>query len=623
MKSIVQISKLSALVLSLALVATAATAEPQNSQAKKWYKIGLKERNARKRVAAFTKAVTYDSLYVEALYGLGLAYRDLNDFRNAERYLFKAYNARPFSIDNRLKSAILFDLATVYRRRGKLRDCEETLRGAKGVAVDEKLQGRIAFELGRTLYELGDYDQALAELHEGRQFSQENQKGFNNLISLAEHAAELQRLYEIADRAEGAGNLREARAQFDQIRAKDPKFKDVTGRIARLDSMLEAQTQAASLSALYDRAQSYELEDNLEMAIVTYENLLKQTDEYKDASAKLKELQQRLTQRQQQEELDAAYAAGMAALRGQDWTRAILSFEKVMELDRNYRDTRRRLRQAKWGLQRESTKTIVARYYANGIAAMNRNDLGEALAAFEKVYKLDKKYRNVAALLASVESTLEEKAQAAVAGTASLVRLDSLYQQALTFMADGDLMQSVVTFEKLQLLQPGYRDVVDRLAQARAYLNVREQASSESSRHASTAYYFGGAVAALIALPLLGFIVFSPSARARLHLFRGNYAAAAKIYERILERNPNRVKLYSRLANLYLLLGRNDELAMKAYKMILQLNLAARNREEINSIVAQHYLTEGRTDSDAIEVLETALQAERRKQGMDAKGTHS
>jgi hypothetical protein len=46
----------------------------------------------------------------------------------------------------------------------------------------------------------------------------------------------------------------------------------------------------------------------------------------------------------------------------------------------------------------------------------------------------------------------------------------------------------------------------------------------------------------------------------------------------------------------------------------LQLNLATSRREEINAIVAQNYLTEGRTDSDALEVLENALKSERSRQ---------
>ncbi|MCI0697647.1 hypothetical protein L0337_37280 [candidate division KSB1 bacterium] len=43
------------------------------------------------------------------------------------------------------------------------------------------------------------------------------------------------------------------------------------------------------------------------------------------------------------------------------------------------------------------------------------------------------------------------------------------------------------------------------------------------------------------------------------------------------------------------------------------MNIATHKHDEINTIVAQNYLTEGRTDSDAITVLESALKAERQK----------
>lgn len=59
-----------------------------------------------------------------------------------------------------------------------------------------------------------------------------------------------------------------------------------------------------------------------------------------------------------------------------------------------------------------------------------------------------------------------------------------------------------------------------------------------------------------------------------------------------------------------MLAGRKDEAAIKIYKTVLQLNLVTRNREEINTIVAQAYLSEGAKDTDAIKILEDALRDE-------------
>jgi tetratricopeptide (TPR) repeat protein len=129
----------------------------------------------------------------------------------------------------------------------------------------------------------------------------------------------------------------------------------------------------------------------------------------------------------------------------------------------------------------------------------------------------------------------------------------------------------------------------------------------------STFFNLGEAMAALGALILLGFVVFSPSARARWHLFRCNYTAAAEIYESLLARHPDRLKLYSILAEIYLLLPRYDAQALKVFKKVLQFNLDTPNREEIDIIVVQSYLKNDCTDAEAVTILENALRAEYRK----------
>ncbi len=138
-------------------------------------------------------------------------------------------------------------------------------------------------------------------------------------------------------------------------------------------------------------------------------------------------------------------------------------------------------------------------------------------------------------------------------------------------------------------------------------------------RIGSKPFLLGPFFAALILLSCFVFIVSLPGTRARIHLWRGNPVAAAKIYESKLQRNPRKVKLYLPLANIYLKMQRKDESAMKIYKTILQLNLAAEAREKFSEMVAQKYLAEGRTDAEVIEVLENVLKAESRKQSLDQK----
>lgn len=376
------------------------------------------------------------------------------------------------------------------------------------------------------------------------------------------------------------------------------------------DTLQNKKSNEPNLDALYTQAQKQAADGNLEMAITAFDDLLKLSPNYKDAKARLQVVREQLDERQLADRLESEYAIGLALLKAHDWTRAVITFENVLEMDRNFRDARRRLAEAKRGLEKESSEIITARYYADGIASMNQNDLGRALAAFEKVKSINPNYRNVASLIDEIENIVGQKARAV-----SLAGIDSLYHIGVAAQEKKEWLNGVVAFEKVQVLQPNYRDVAERLSLLRIHLTQSSAYPTVSANDLwSSPLSLGTAMVGLVVIPLLGLVVLSPSARARYHLLRGRYADAVNIYERLLVRKPDRIKLYPALANLYLLMGRHDERAMKVYKMVLQLNLTTTNREEINANVAQHYLSEGRTDSDAIEVLENLLKTEQRKQ---------
>lgn len=198
--------------------------------------------------------------------------------------------------------------------------------------------------------------------------------------------------------------------------------------------------------------------------------------------------------------------------------------------------------------------------------------------------------------------------------------LAALYSQAQQHSSVGEAEKALVLYDSL-LHQTGALAVAARL--------IRVQNDSQSVWPLSAALkpakpqpsllYPIGAVIAVILLPALGFLFFSPEKRANYYLWRKNYPAAASIFEKMLERHPKKAGLYAPLAELYLLLGRNDERALKVYKTVLHLNLPTRRRDEINAALAQKYLAEGRTDSDVIEVLENALKVESRKQNVSVK----
>lgn len=136
---------------------------------------------------------------------------------------------------------------------------------------------------------------------------------------------------------------------------------------------------------------------------------------------------------------------------------------------------------------------------------------------------------------------------------------------------------------------------------------------------AATVLYFAGGLLAMLVLPMLVLVVFSPVFRARLCFLRDDFETAVRIYERALQRHPARVKLNAGLADLYLLLGRTDAKAMQVYKTVLRFDLRVSHLEKINTLVTQHLLAEGRADPDALEILEKALNSELLRQNRPGK----
>ncbi len=595
-------------ILLLALPGGFAAAQTQSPQALNWLRAGLTEKDLAKKITAYGKALEFDSLFVEAMYNLGLAYKKQQNYPLAAKWLAKASSTKSQKQSNDLKQQILVELGKTYKKLGRLRESEEALKNAKAVAVDPSARAGILFELGRCLYDQGLYEEALAELREGRALNAENAENFQNFIQVVENAQESQRLHAAAEEALATGNLKQAQSLLDEIQKKSFDQKKAEALAVKVDS---ASRLEANRNTIYEQAQREAAAGNPQAAVVAYELLLQQAGVYKDASAKLESARQQVAAKQIQAQLEADYEAGMSALREKNWTAAIISFEKVVKVDEKFREARKKIDEAERELKNENTEAVVARYYVDGIAALNRNDLASALAAFERVRRLNSGYRNVNVLLEEIDQRLQAQAKP-VALTSEQV--DNLYQEALTAAGKKDWLQAVVALEKLQLLQPNHRNSVALLAEARVRLSgdgnnvVAENASGGSLLNS------GGVIVAVLVLPLIGMIAFSKSTRARLYLLRGNLTAAAQLYEQILARHPERVKLYPILANLYLLIQRHDEQAMKIYKAVLNLNIATQRREEINALVAQKYLTEGRMDSDAIEVLENALKSERLKQ---------
>jgi tetratricopeptide (TPR) repeat protein len=597
------------LALCVAGVAASAQAQSQNLQAMNWFKAASVERDPQLKIEAYTRALEYDSTFAEAYYNLGMLYKQAQDHRRAELHLRRAYVFKSGRFTSDQKDRLLYDLAFALKKQGKTAEAEKMLREAKTQIADKKLRSMAVFELGKLLFEQNRMPEALQELREGQKINPANQTYFSNLIQLTETGIALQSQYDKALQAEAQGQWQDARLLLGQIQNQNASYKDVATRMARLDSILSAETgKAQTLAVTFEQAQQYENKGELELAISVYEHLLQQKGEQLEWRSRLTQAREKLEQKRRGERAESEYAVGLAALKAQNWTGAVLAFERVLEIDGNYPNVRDKIAEAQANLQRESKDNVNARYYAEGLAAMEREDWGDALAAFEKVRRLDPEYREVKSKLAQVERALEVPRQlAADAGNASVTRAQTLYEEALVAMAKEDWMRAVVNLETVQLLQPNYRDVVDRLAQARTQLHAPASAAAESASGDSP-MSLALMLTAVVMLPLLGFLVLSPAMRARYYLLRGDHAAVARIYERMLAKNPQRAKLnptiVTTLSNYYLMSGREDEHAQTVHKFAQDAKLLASPGIEPS---AQGQTGNENFNLDALKALENSL----------------
>lgn len=210
-----------------------------------------------------------------------------------------------------------------------------------------------------------------------------------------------------------------------------------------------------------------------------------------------------------------------------------------------------------------------------------------------------------------------EKSKNSADSTVSPSYVESLYQYAVAAMAREDWLNAVLALDKLQYIYPNYRDVMDRLIESRVNLKMADKVKMTAPENKqpirANVLLLSTAAGVLIALSMMGFWIFSPTTRGRYYSLRSNYERAAQVYEKVLQQKPYKFKLYPELANLYLLLRRRDEPALRIYKTVLQLNLGKQSIiEEINYILNQRRLIENHqgSDSDSISKLEQALETE-------------
>ncbi len=288
-------------------------------------------------------------------------------------------------------------------------------------------------------------------------------------------------------------------------------------------------------------------------------------------------------------EIEKEYALARFALESHDWVQALVALEMIVASNPNFRDANEMLIAARQGMEQDSTEAKLARYYVAGLKAMRAEDWVRAWESFQDVKALHPGFRDTDTLLAKVERELQALRNAMISDIVIEVPMDSLFPAATAALRREDWQTAVAMFAKLEALYPLDHELRKQADQARANLLISQLglAHVDAKDHDERIFEIAVFVGSVLALPLLLGLALSSRLRARYYLLRGKPRRAAQIYESVLQRAPERIKLYPTLADLYLRTGRTDAAAMKVFRTVLQYNLNTPYREQINVLIAQ------------------------------------
>ncbi|MCI0515200.1 tetratricopeptide repeat protein [candidate division KSB1 bacterium] len=599
----------------------------QNKAAEKWYLQGQKATQTDEKMTFFQKALALDPSYTEAYYELGVIYSQKAQLDQAMHYLGRALFSRPGNISDELRFKIVLQIGQIQTQLNRHREARESLSGALNLTKDPAQRIKVLTVLIPVLLATEDYEPAIARYHELSRLDPQNLAQYQKGVEKTRQIQELDQEYQKGVQLLKNRRFKNAIETLQQVAARDSNFKDVTTNLRLAQQELAAAQRkerefavrsdefvgAARTSNLEKRMASEitsaggkNLPQNMEQttfqtgmenfrktnwdaAIKSFETVLSINPDNLEAANQLKLAQNALEQKMQNRLVESYYQEGLTFLRRRDWMRAMVAFEKVLNINPRHRQARASLQQAQTGLELAGANSTKQRYYEQGMLAIRNEDWILAETLLKRLTTLDPKYQDVATQLKNVQTRLAQSQQ--------ISDLLLLYQEGEGYLRNAKWLDAILTFQKVQAQNPNFRDVQLKLhfaqEQHEKTLNLTQKnAAKPTSRVSTHLLWMLGTLLGIVLLVSLFFM--SPGLRGRVYLFLGQEDRASKLYERLLDQGTINDKLCLALLHLYLLENRRDRLAVKVYERVMRLNLLAepQKAEAVSAIITQQYLND-------------------------------
>lgn len=321
-------------------------------------------------------------------------------------------------------------------------------------------------------------------------------------------------------------------------------------------------------------------------------------------------------------ELEEEYALARRALQSQDWVRALVALEMVLATNPNYREANEMLIAARRGLEKDSTEARHARTYVAGMKAKRAGDLNHARAELLALTREQNNYRDAAKQLAAIEHELQTQTPQAAPenNIASEVSTDSLLIYARDAAARKDWKAAAALYAKLEALDPENLKLRREAERARVQLLIAQTGLARVEARGTKLPWlqFTIFICCLLLFVLLLYLAFSLRVRVRYYVKRNELRRAAQVYENALQRNPQRFNLYAPLAEIYVRANRTDAAAMKIFKTILDLNLPAKERQAIATLVSNQAKPGSANNTEVVQALAAVVRNAREQEERDA-----
>ncbi|MDZ7264659.1 MAG: tetratricopeptide repeat protein [candidate division KSB1 bacterium] len=599
--------KLSAWLLILCILSGfgISTAKPQQNEAAYWFERAVSENNQEKKVEYYLKAIEKKPNFIEAYFNLALTYLTLKKYDQAEDAFKKAMYANPAALSTSLKSNILSRLGTMYRRAGRYQEAEESFQAALNIATDKKFRALTYYELGQNKLAQGQYEEAIKIFRQGIAISPTDRASFETGIQLAESQRKIQTMSQQASQLAQNGKAAEAAEIYNRILEIDPNHQEAKAQLKKLNLLVEQKqsNDIERVQRLYDEAQAHLNNGEWSEAIALLEKVNQLQPNFKEANKLILQAQEK---QYQQLIVQQLYDKGQDNFDKGNYVIALVNFERVAEIDANFKNISERIATTRKKIEQTNQRTD--NLLAQNDSRQSRSDEASRSDIISN--------ESATARENQVMGQIQGKSDAPD-GSLDVQLIQNYYQEALDLMQKQDWLKAGIVLEKIKLIHPNYKNTEFLLAQARQNLersnySPAENTAAAGDKSGNPAVLLLAFLAGIVVLPV-GLFFLSPVTRARYYILQKRYDKAREIYERLLSKKPNDIKLYITLANIYINERRIDEVSIRVFERAIQYN--DNLKIQLEPIVHRYYLEKGKTDDSPLHLLNDSLKEKLRKMG--------